>query len=243
MSGELPKIGNKSLFTTYVEKKNAEEEAMKIKNRIDQIRQEREKILKKIQSEDQKAEHIYRHRLELQIKKEEKIRQKVEAPPPFSLSVSRAQRETLKKIKSEMLFRKKTEVKEFRDWHKHDLKETKLQRNMDHETFRNKVIQWKWEEKQANQNTLNKLKDRRDKIRFDVELEKDKVIREKIDYDWRIRELEQIEQLELSYLQQTMQRENQTKEKVNLAQSLPPKEFEAKFISGSAKSSHQWESP
>lgn len=38
MSGELPKIGNKSLFITYVEKKNAEEEAMKIKNRIDQIR-------------------------------------------------------------------------------------------------------------------------------------------------------------------------------------------------------------
>lgn len=35
MSGELPKIGNKSLFTTYVEKKNAEEEAVKIKNRID----------------------------------------------------------------------------------------------------------------------------------------------------------------------------------------------------------------
>lgn len=30
MSGELPKIGSKSLFSTYVEKKNAEDEAMKI---------------------------------------------------------------------------------------------------------------------------------------------------------------------------------------------------------------------
>lgn len=39
-----------------------------------------------------------------------------------------------------MLLRKKTEVKEFRDWHKYDLKETKLQKSMDHETFRNKVI-------------------------------------------------------------------------------------------------------
>ncbi|CAD8048947.1 unnamed protein product [Paramecium primaurelia] len=242
MSGELPKIVNKSLFTTYVEKKNAEEEAMKIKNRIDQIRQEREKILKKIQSEDQKAEQIYRHRLELQLKKEEKIRQKVEAPPPFSLSVSRAQRETLKQIKSEMLLRKKTEVKEFRDWHKHDLKETKLQRSMDQETFRSKVIQGKQEEKQANINTLNKLKDRRDKIRYDVELEKDKVIKEKIDYDQKIRELEQLEQLELSNLQYTIQRQNQTKEKVNLAQSLPPKEFEAKFVNGSAKGQQHQES-
>ncbi|CAD8052361.1 unnamed protein product [Paramecium primaurelia] len=223
MSGELPKIGNKSLFTTYVEKKNAEEEAMKIKNRIDQIRQEQEKILKK---------NI----------KEEKIRQKVEAPSPFSLSVSRAQRETLKKIKSEMLIRKKTEVKEFRDWHKNDLKEKKLQRSMDQETFRNKVIQGKWEEKQANLNTLNQLKDKRDKIRYDVELEKVKVIKEKIDQDQKIRELEQIEQQELSYLQLTIQRENQTKEKVNLAQSLPPKEFEAKFVSGSAKSKQQQES-
>jgi hypothetical protein len=35
MSGELPKIQSKSLFNTYVEKKNAEIEAMKIKNRIE----------------------------------------------------------------------------------------------------------------------------------------------------------------------------------------------------------------
>ncbi|CAD8058651.1 unnamed protein product [Paramecium sonneborni] len=242
MSGELPKIVNKSLFITYVEKKNAEEEALKIKNRIDQIRQEREKILKKIQLEDQKAEQIYKHRLDLQIKKQEKIRQKVEAPTPFSLSVSRAQRETLKKIKSEMLFRKKTEVKEFRDWHKHDLQETRFQRSMDHETFRNKVIKGKLEEKQANQNTLSKLKDRRDKIRYEVEIEKDKIVKEKIDYDQKIRDLEQLEQLELSNLQLTIQRQNQTKEKVNLAQSLPPKEFEAKFVNGQAKNQQYQES-
>lgn len=35
MSGELPKIISKSLFSTYVEKKNAEEESIKIRNRID----------------------------------------------------------------------------------------------------------------------------------------------------------------------------------------------------------------
>lgn len=46
-----------------------------------------------------------------------------------------------------MLLRKKTEVKEFRDWHKNDLKETKFQRSMDQETFRSKVIQGKQEER------------------------------------------------------------------------------------------------
>ncbi|CAD8055325.1 unnamed protein product [Paramecium sonneborni] len=238
MSGELPKITSKSLFSTYVEKKNAEEEAIKIRNRIDQIRQEREKILKKIQAEDLKAEQIYKHRLELQLKKEEKIRQKVEAPLPFSLNVSRAQKETLKKIKEEMLNKKKTEVKEFRSWHRQDLEETKMQRSLDHETYRSKVLQGKQEERQANLNTLAKLKERRDRIRFEVEIEKDRVLREKNEYDQKIQELEQLEQLELSYLQNTLQRQNQAKEKVNLAQSLSPKEFEVKFGYNSTKTNY-----
>ncbi|CAD8150212.1 unnamed protein product [Paramecium pentaurelia] len=236
MSGELPKIASKSLFSTYVEKKNAEEEAIKIRNRIDQIRQEREKILKRIQAEDLKAEHIYKHRLELQLKKEEKIRQKVEAPPPFSLSVSRAQKETLKKIKEEMLNRKKTEIKEFRSWHRQDLTETKIQKSLDHETYRSKVLQGKEEERQANLNTLAKLKERRDRIRYEVEVEKDRVLREINEYDQKIQELEQLESLELANLQNTLQRQNQAKEKVNLAQSLSPKEFEVKFGYNSTKS-------
>ncbi|CAD8132143.1 unnamed protein product [Paramecium octaurelia] len=229
MSGELPKITSKSLFSTYVEKKNAEEEALKIRNRIDQIRQERDKIIKRIQSEELKAEQIYKHRLELQLKKEEKIRQKVEAPPPFSLGVSRAQRETLKRIKEEMLHRKKTEVKEFRSWHRHDLQETRLQKSLDHESYRSKVLQGKEEERQANLNTLSKLKERRNRIRYELEIEKDRIQREKNEYDQKIHELEQLEQLELANLQKTLQRQNQAKEKVNLAQTLSPKELEAKF--------------
>lgn len=39
-----------------------------------------------------------------------------------------------------MFCKKKTEVTEFRNWHRHDLKETKLQRSMEHETYRNKVL-------------------------------------------------------------------------------------------------------
>lgn len=59
LSGELPYVEPKTLFASKVQKKQAELESQKIIARIQQLKSEHEKLVKKINQSDQKAQEIY----------------------------------------------------------------------------------------------------------------------------------------------------------------------------------------
>ncbi|CAD8064460.1 unnamed protein product [Paramecium sonneborni] len=227
-SGELPQE-KKTLFSTLVQKKQAETDAQKIQNRILQLKMEHEKVLKHIQQDEQRAEEIYRHRVEIQIKKENKMKQKQAQQPPFSLAVSHHQRELLKKIKEDELQKKKSEAKIFREQLKQDFKSVQLQKSLEQEGYRIKAIQVKEDERQSTQLAVAKLKQKRERVRYEIENEKDRITKEKELYDLKIQELEQLEQLAMMDLQNSLARQQRVQEKIQQAQKLSPRDYEKQY--------------
>ncbi|CAD8074812.1 unnamed protein product [Paramecium sonneborni] len=219
----------KTLFSSLVQKKQAETEAQKIQNRILQLKIEHEKVLKRIQQDEERADEIYKHRVEIQLKKEHKLKQKQAQPPPFSLAISHHQRQILKKIKEDELQKKKSEAKIFREQLKKDFQSVQMQKSLEQEVYRIKAIQVKEDERQSTEVAVQKMKQKREKVRYQIENEKDKINKEKELYDFKISELEQQEQLAMMELQNSLAHQQQVQKKIEQAQKLSPSDYEKQY--------------
>ncbi|CAD8067630.1 unnamed protein product [Paramecium primaurelia] len=227
-SEELPQ-DKKTLFSSLVQKKHAETDAQKIQNRILQLKMEHEKVMKRIQQDEERADEIYRHRVEIQLKKENKLKQKQAQPPPFSLAISHHQRQILKKIKDDDLIKKKSDAKLFREQLKKDFQSVQMQKSLDQEVYRIKAIQVKEEERQSTEVAVLKMKQKREKVRYQIENEKDQIIKEKKFYDFKISELEQQEQLAMMELQNSLANQQFVQKKIEQAQKLSPSDYEKQY--------------
>ncbi|CAD8070258.1 unnamed protein product [Paramecium sonneborni] len=219
----------KTLFLSLVQKKQAETDAQKIQNRILQLKMEHEKVLKRIQQDEERADEIYKHRVEIQLKKENKLKQKQAQPLPFSLAVSQHQRQLLKKIKEDELLKKKSEAKIFREQLKKDFQSVQMQKSLEQEVYRIKAIQVKEDERQSTEVAVQKMKQKRELVRYQIENEKDKIIKEKELYDFKISELEQQEQCAMMELQNSLAHQQYVQKKIEQAQKLSPSDYEKQY--------------
>ncbi|CAD8090184.1 unnamed protein product [Paramecium sonneborni] len=231
-------------------KKELELQAQSIENRIRQLRSEEGKLVKRIVQTEYLTSDVYQQKLASQLKKEQKIiknqhqyryqqndsklltEQSIGNERNKELYIKTTiKRNQLKQVKQEFRQYKHDEAQNYRKLLQYELFKYIEEQQKWHQNQKLKAALRKQEQNLSELLIRDKLNEKRNKIKQEMNKEKFKTIQENEEREKHIKQLE-IEELQIvQKLQETQQREKDVKGKLIAATRLQPEQFAKTFHS------------